>query len=220
MIGKLRGLVDDTDEDSVILDVGGVGYHVFCSGRTLAALPPRGEMAQLVIETHVREDQFSLFGFPDTVEREWFRLLATVQRVGNKMALSILGAYSPEQLAHAILAKDTAAFSRISGVGPKLAERIVTELKDKVTKMPTSSFTLAPAAVTATTEVEGGKGKKKAVAAPAPDTTTDDAISALVNLGYSRSEAYGAALKAAQEAKGKLTLDAMIRASLKELVRG
>lgn len=218
MIGKLRGLVDETDEDSVILDVNGVGYTVFCSSRTLAALPLSGEAAQLIIETHVREDHFHLYGFPDTVEREWFRLLATVQRVGNKMALTLLGAYSPEQLAHAIIAKDTTAFSRISGVGPKLAERIVTELKDKVTKMPTSSFQLTPASLTATAEVEG-KGKKKAAPAPV-DTTTDDTISALVNLGYSRSEAYTATLKAAQEAKGKLGLDQMIRLSLKELVRG
>lgn len=218
MIGKLRGLVDETDDESVILDVGGVGYTVFCSGRTLAALPQRGEAAQLIIETHVREDHFHLYGFPDSVERDWFRLLATVQRVGNRMALTILGAYTPEQLAHAILAKDTAAFSRISGVGPKLAERIVTELKDKVTKMPTSSFQISPAAATASKEMDA-KGKKKVAPAPA-DTTTDDTISALVNLGYSRSEAYGAALKAAQEAKGKLSLDAMIRASLKELVRG
>ncbi|NBO18751.1 MAG: Holliday junction branch migration protein RuvA [Proteobacteria bacterium] len=218
MIGKLRGRVDETDDESVILDVGGVGYHVFCSSRTLAALPAEGEMAQLTIETHVREDHFHLYGFPDSVEREWFRLLATVQRVGNKMALSLLGAYTPQQLAHAILAKDTAAFSRISGVGPKLAERIVTELKDKVAKLPTSSFqptgNLPP--------VEAPKGKKGKAAAPAaePDTTTDDAISALVNLGYSRSEAYSATLKAAQNAKGKTALDDLIRLSLKELVRG
>ncbi|MBY0406192.1 MAG: Holliday junction branch migration protein RuvA, partial [Rickettsiales bacterium] len=145
MIGKLRGRVDETDDESVILDVNGVGYHVFCSERTLAALPPVGETAQLIIETHVREDHFHLYGFPDSVEREWFRLLATVQRVGNRMALSLLGAYTPEQLAHAILAKDTTAFSRISGVGAKLAERIVTELKDKVTKLPTSSFQLSAA---------------------------------------------------------------------------
>ena len=218
MIGKLRGLVDETDEDGVILDVNGVGYTVFCSARTIAALPQRGEAAQLIIETHVREDQFHLYGFPDAVERAWFRLLATVQRVGNRMALTILGAYTPEQLAHAILAKDTTAFSRISGVGPKLAERIVTELKDKVMKMPTSSFQVSPAAVSATQEMDA-KGKKKLPPALA-DTTTDDAISALVNLGYSRSEAYGATLKAAQEAKATLNLDQMIRLSLKELVRG
>jgi holliday junction DNA helicase RuvA len=214
MIGKLRGRVDETDEDNVILDVGGVGYAIFCSSRTLTALPPAGEAAQLIIETHVREDHIHLYGFPDTVERDWFRLLATVQRVGNKMALTILGAYTPEQLAHAILAKDTAAFSRISGVGPKLAERIVTELKDKVTKLPTSSFQ----AVSAAAEPQGNsKAKKKSELA---STATDDTISALVNLGYSRSEAYTAALKASQNAGGKASLDDMIRLSLKELVRG
>ena len=221
MIGKLRGRVDETGEESVILDVGGVGYHVFCSSRTLAALPPAGEMAQLIIESHVREEHFHLYGFPDSVEREWFRLLTTVQRVGNKMALSIMGAYTPQQLAHAIIAKDTTAFSRISGVGPKLAERIVTELKDKVAKLPTSTFqvNMTPGNLPA---VEAPKGKKGKAAAPAPepDTATDDAISALVNLGYSRSEAFTAALKASQNIKGKAGLDELIRLSLKELVRG
>lgn len=211
MIGKLRGRIDGTDEDNIILDVGGVGYLVFCSSRTIAALPGIGEAAQLIIETHVREDHIHLYGFPDTIERDWFRLLATVQRVGNKMALTILGAYTPEQLAHAILAKDTAAFSRISGVGAKLAERIVTELKDKVTKLPTSAFQPV-------SSEPAGKGKKK-TEAPAV-TATEDAISALVNLGYTRSEAYGAAVKANQNAGGNAKLDDLIRLSLKELVRG
>ena len=209
MIGKLRGKVDCIDDDNVILDVGGVGYQVFCSSRTLAALPAEGEAAQLIIETHVREDHIHLYGFPDTVERDWFDLLATVQRVGNKMALTILGAYTPEQLAHAILAKDTAAFSRISGVGPKLAERIVTELKDKVAKLPTSSFQIATGNVSATP-------KKKAEPV---DNTIEDAISALVNLGYSRSEAYGATMKASQNVSGVQSIDQLIKLSLKELVR-
>ncbi len=211
MIGKLRGKVDAVDEDNIVLDVNGVGYNVFCSSRTISALPGEGEAAQLIIETHVREDHIHLYGFPDTVERDWFRLLATVQRVGNKMALTILGAYTPQQLANAILAKDTSAFSRISGVGPKLAERIVTELKDKVTKLPTSSFQ-STSAGTATAAI---KGK----ANPSADTTIDDAISALVNLGYSRTEAYGAAMKARQEADGVPSIDKLIRLSLKELVR-
>src|SRR5579863_9193080 len=150
MIGKLRGLIDSIGDDSIILDVGGVGYHVFCSSRTLAALPLVGEAAQLVIEMHVREDHIHLYGFPDSIERDWFRLLLTVQGVGNKIALAILGAYAPEQLAHSILAKDTAAFRAISGIGPKLAERIVTELKDKVTKLPTRGF-----------GVQGSEGSKK-----------------------------------------------------------
>lgn len=212
MIGKLRGKVDDMDEDSVILDVNGVGYIVFCSSRTLAALPPAGETAQLIIETHVREEHIHFYGFPDTIERDWFRLLTTVQRVGNKVALMILGAYTPQQLAHAILAKDTTAFSRLSGVGAKLAERIVTELKDKVTKLPTSAFQ----PVSSLPEEKGNK--KKAAAEPASNLT-EDVISALVNLGYSRSEAYGAALKASQNAGAKATLDNLIRLSLKELVR-
>ena len=207
MIGKLRGIVDELEDDSMILDVGGVGYLVFCSSRTLAALPPIGETAQLIIETHVREDHIHFYGFPDTIERDWFRLLATVQRVGNKMALTILGAYTPEQLAHAILAKDTTAFSRISGVGPKLAERIVTELKDKVSKLPTSNFQPTSALPQAT-------AKKKSEPA---NNAVEDTISALVNLGYSRSEAYGAALKASQN--GDSSLDQLIRLSLKELVR-
>lgn len=211
MIGKLRGIVDEVDEDSVILDAGGVGYLVFCSARTLAALPPPGEAAQLVIETHVREDHIHFYGFPDTIERDWFRLLSSVQRVGNKMALAILGTYTPEQLAHAILARDTTAFSRISGVGAKLAERIVTELKDKVAHMPTVGFGI---------QDSGYRKKKKPESRiPNPDTSMEDTISALVNLGYSRSEAYTAALKASQNAGSKASLDQLIKLSLKELVR-
>ena len=206
MIGKLRGKIDTIDDDSAILDVGGVGYSVFCSSRTLAALPAVGESAQLIIETHVREDHIHLYGFPDTVERDWFRLLATVQGVGNRIALAILGAFSPQQMAHAILAKDSAAFRTISGVGPKLAERIVTELKDKVMKLPTSEFTVRSTETT-----------KDKAPAPKSQTHMEDAISALVNLGYSRSEAYGAAMKAEQGGAAKL--DELIRLSLKELVR-
>lgn len=211
MIGKLRGLVDEIEDDSVLLDVGGVGYHVFCSQRTLAALPAPGEMAQLVIEMIVREDAHQLYGFPDKVEREWFRTLTTVQRVGNKVALLILGTYTPEQLAHSILAKDTAAFSRIKGIGTGLAERIVSELKDKVTKLPVAS--LQSPVINANTSV----GKKKSLATGDSQLVTDDAISALVNLGYSRSEAYGAAVKASAKTEN---LNEMIKLSLKELVRG
>jgi holliday junction DNA helicase RuvA len=205
MIGKLRGIVDETEDDSVILDVNGVGYLVFCSSRTLAALPACGEMAQLIIETHVREEHIHFYGFPDAIERDWFRLLTTVQRVGNRMALTLLGAYTPAQLSHAILAKDTTAFSRISGVGPKLAERIVTELKDKVGKMPTTGFKI----------MDSGTAKKK----PEPiNNAIEDAISALVNLGYSRSEAYGAVMKASEDGDSS-NLDQLIKLSLKQLVR-
>ncbi len=209
MIGKLKGRIEEIGEDATLIDVGGVGYHVFCSSRTLAALS-EGQAASLIIETHVREDHIHLYGFPDATEREWFRLLLSVQGIGNRIALTILSAYPPQKLVHAILAKDSAAFRAISGVGPKLAERIVTELKDKVGKMPTSAMdTIRMAADTG--------GKKKA--APAP-LATDDAISALVNLGYSRSEAYGATLKAAEAAGGNASLDQLIKLSLKELVRG
>jgi Holliday junction DNA helicase RuvA len=200
MIGKLKGKIDEIFDDAVLLDVGGVCYHVFASTRTLAALTV-GQAATLTIETHVREDHFHLYGFADASERDWFRMLVSVQGVGNKIALAILSARSPEHIAQAIMAKDIAAFKAISGIGPKLAERIVTELKDKVTKMPTSN--IVPI---------GGK-KSKATAA---DTVTEDAISALVNLGYTRSDAYTAALNASHEGKN---LDQIIKLSLKELAR-
>ena len=131
MIGKLKGLIDSYGEDYVILDVGGVGYQVHCSARTLQALPSPGEAAVLSIETYVREDQIKLFGFRSDVEREWFRLLQTVQGVGAKVALAVLGTLPPSELANAIALRDKAAVSRTPGVGPKVAERIVTELKDK-----------------------------------------------------------------------------------------
>lgn len=209
MIGKLRGRIDEIDDDSVLLDVGGVGYQVFCSQRTLAALGGEDEAAELYIEMIVREDAHQLYGFPDKVEREWFRLLTTVQRVGNKVALQIMSAYTPQQMAQAIIAKDTSAFSRIKGIGAGLAERIVTELKDKVAKMPTSEFGVW--------SMESDKKEAKNTKLQTPNSNHhDDAISALVNLGYSRTEAYSAALKASEVAKG---LDEMIRLSLKELAR-
>ena len=131
MIGKLKGLIDFYGEDFVILDVGGVGYQVHCSVRTLQALPSPGEAAVLSIETYVREDQIKLFGFRSDIEREWFRLLQTVQGVGAKVALAVLGTLPPAELANAIALRDKAAVTRTPGVGPKVAERIVTELKDK-----------------------------------------------------------------------------------------
>jgi Holliday junction DNA helicase RuvA len=206
MIGKLRGIVDELSEDSLVLDVGGVGYQVFVSSRLLASAV-KGEALALVIETNVREDHIHLYGFPDSIERDWFRLLATVQGVGNKTGLAILAAYPPARLMQAILAKDIAAFKAISGIGPKLAERIVTELKDKAAKMPSSEFAIT--------------GGKTLAASRQPSATgiNDDAISALVNLGYSRSDAYLAVGKATQGAPPDASLDAVIRLSLKELMR-
>src|SRR5436190_23877072 len=131
MIGKLKGLIDSYGEDYVILDVGGVGYQVYCSVRTLQALPSKGEAAVLSIETYVREDQIKLFGFRTDHEREWFRLLQTVQGVGAKVALAVLGTLAPADLATAVAMRDRAMVARAPGVGPKVAERIVTELKDK-----------------------------------------------------------------------------------------
>src|SRR2546430_11128377 len=131
MIGKLRGIIDSYGEDCIVLDVGGVGYLVHCSARTLQALPAAGQPATLAIETHVREDQIRLFGFLTDVEREWFRLLQTVQGVGAKVALSVLGTLKPAELASAIAMRDRAMVARTPGVGPKVAESIVTELKDK-----------------------------------------------------------------------------------------
>src|SRR4051812_46374051 len=131
MIGKLRGIIDTYGEDFVIVDVGGVGYLVHCSARTLQALPAQGEPVALAIETHVREDQIKLFGFLSDVEREWFRLQQTVQGVGTKVALAVLGTLKPAELATAIAMRDKASVARTPGVGPKVAERIVTELKDK-----------------------------------------------------------------------------------------
>lgn len=206
MIGKLKGIVEELGDDSLILDVSGVGYHVFVSARLLAALSV-GENATLTIEMNVREDHIHLYGFPDKIERDWFRLLATVQGVGNKIGLVILAAYSPTQLVQAIMAKDIAAFKAISGIGSKLAERIVTELKDKALKMPTSEFTVQ-------SSLKPEIGNKK----PA-NGVNDDAISALVNLGYSRSDSYGAVAKASQASEQTLTIDALIRLSLKELAR-
>jgi Holliday junction DNA helicase RuvA len=134
MIGKLKGIIDSYGEDHIIVDVNGVGYVVHCSARTLQALPAAGDPVTLAIETHVREDQIRLFGFLNDIEREWFRLLQTVQGVGTKVALAILSTLKPAELATAIAMRDKATVSRTPGVGPKVAERVVTELKDKAPK--------------------------------------------------------------------------------------
>jgi Holliday junction DNA helicase RuvA len=204
MIGKLKGRIDSVDEDSVIIDVGGVGYHVFCGGRTLSQLPGTGEAAELLIHTHVREDHIHLFGFPSAVEREWFLTLMTVQGVGVKMAMGILSAFSPEQLAHAIAAKDVKALTRISGVGNKLAERLTTELKNKVAKLPTGTLAI------------GAAGRTSALP---PQSVSEDAVSALVNLGYSRSEAFTAVAMAAERIGDVSKIDALIKESLRKLAR-
>jgi holliday junction DNA helicase RuvA len=205
MIGKLKGLIDSYGEDSVIVDVSGVGYLVHCSARTLQTLPGTGEPVVLSIETHVREDQIRLFGFLSDLEREWFRLLQTVQGVGTKVALSVLGTLKPADLANAVAMRDKAAISRSPGVGPKVAERIVTELKDKAP----AYTSVDPAIVRLTGEVEEKR-------APQPVL---DAISALVNLGYGQPQAAAAVAAANREAgEGANTAD-LIRRGLKELAK-
>ncbi|MFT4097383.1 MAG: Holliday junction branch migration protein RuvA [Rhodoblastus sp.] len=203
MIGKLKGVIDSYGEDFVILDVNGVGYVVQCSSRTLQKLPKAGEAAALAIETQVREDAIRLFGFTSDAERDWFRLLQNVQGVGAKVALAILGVLGPAELATAIGTQDKAAVARAPGVGPKLAARIVAEMKDK-----------APALAAVDPVVARLSGEDDAKGAPKP---VQDAISALVNLGYGRPQA-AAAVAASVKALGESAeTSALIRRGLKEL---
>ncbi|HZT24990.1 MAG TPA: Holliday junction branch migration protein RuvA [Pseudolabrys sp.] len=205
MIGKLKGIVDSYGEDYVILDVGGVGYQVHCSPRTLQLLPGVGEPATLSIETYVREDQIKLFGFASDLEREWFRLLQTVQGVGAKVALSVLGTLKAPELASAIAMRDKATVARAPGVGPKVAERIVTELKDK-----------APAFANVDPSVVHLAGAVDEKRAPRPVL---DAVSALVNLGYGQPQAAAAIAAAARNAGEGADTATLIRQGLKELAK-
>ena len=230
MIAKLRGIVDFIGEDSVIIDVNGVGYLVFASRRTLTMLPPKGGEAGLMIETHVREDHIHLYCFADNAEKQWFALLTTVQGVGAKVALALLSVLSPTDLLRAIAAQDTTALCRAPGIGPKVATRVVGELKDKASRLNLGPVA-APAAPVAPPAATSSKKSAKS-AKPAADVSIDtgdaapvvddgavlaDAVSALVNLGYGRSEAFGAVGKAAQQAGEDKTLDTLIRLGLKEL---
>lgn len=202
MIGKLTGRIDSATGNQIILDVQGVGYLVSCSAHTLRLAGAPGSAAALLIETQVREDAINLFGFAEEAERDAFRLLTTVQGVGAKVALAILSILSPERLATAIASGDKAAVTAADGVGPKLALRIVTELKDKVAHVMTSH---APAMAAATTTLGSGM--------------MEDALSALMHLGYRRMEAF-AAVGAAQTKLGEeAKLDALIRAALTELTK-
>lgn len=205
MIGKLKGLIDSYGEDYVILDVQGVGYQVHCSARTLQALPQAGEAAVLSIETYVREDQIKLFGFRSDMEREWFRLLQTVQGVGAKVALAVLSTLPPADLANAIALRDKAAVARTPGVGPKVAERIVSELKDK-----------APAFASVDPVVAQLAG---AVADDNAPRAVSDAISALVNLGYGQPQAAAAVASASRSAGEGAETAMLIRLGLKELAK-
>lgn len=200
MIALLTGRIDQVEADRCIVDVGGVGYLVQASTRTLAQLPMPPEVARLLIETQVREDAITLFGFADSAERDWFRLLTTVQGVGAKVALGILSALSPRDLVTAIAAGDRGALTRAPGVGPKLAIRLLTELREKAGGMPT------------------GPGFSPILPAPAAGPEAD-ALSALVNLGYRRAEAEAAIARAMKRLGDEATLDLLIREGLKELAR-
>jgi Holliday junction DNA helicase RuvA len=205
MIGKLKGIIDEIGEDHCILDVGGVGYVAFCPTRTLASLGGAGEPASLFIETYVREDMIRLYGFATHLEREWFRLLQNVQGVGAKVSLAVLSTLSPSELANAVALRDIAMVARAPGVGKKVAERIVTELKSKA---PTYA---GEASGTIGLKQELGEG-----VAPAP---VADAVSALTNLGYSRDIAANAVAAALKEAGNEADSARLIRLGLKELAR-
>jgi len=205
MIGKLKGVIDSYGEDFIVLDVNGVGYLVHCSARTLQELPGVAQPATLSIETHVREDQIKLFGFVADVEREWFRLLQTVQGVGAKVALSVLSTLKPADLASAIAMRDKAMVARTPGVGPKVAERIVTELKDKAP----AYASVDPAVIRLSGAVEDRR-------APQPIV---DAVSALINLGYGQPQAAAAIAAAARSAGEGADTARLIRLGLKELAK-
>jgi holliday junction DNA helicase RuvA len=202
MIGKLRGVVDSVNAEALILDVNGVGYLVSASARTLRALPAAGETVELLVETHVREDAIRLYGFLTAAERDWFRLLQNVQGVGAKVALGILGVLSADALSAAIARQDKAAMARAPGVGPKLAARLVLELKDKAPASTGPDFAGA--------EVGLERGSRFTRAA-------EDAILALVSLGYAEPQAAAAIARISAQLGQDAQTAALVRAGLKEL---
>jgi Holliday junction DNA helicase RuvA len=200
MIAKLKGVVDQIGPDWVVIDVGGVGYLVSCASRTLARLPRVGEPAVLAIETQMREDAIHLYGFGDAAERDWFRLLQTVQGVGAKVALALLSALSLEEIQGSILSGDTKTLCRAQGVGAKVATRLVVELKDK-----------AGAAAFVSTQ--------PGISVEVKTSAANEAVSALVNLGYRRIEAVTAVARAAQELGEAAAIEDIVKRGLKELAR-
>ena len=199
MIAYLRGRVIATHEDAVVLDVGGVGYLVHCATRTLAGLGS-GEAVELHVETQVREDAITLFGFLDPAECRWFRLLQGIQGVGARTALAVLGVLTPDRLVTAIAAQDRTALTRASGVGAKLAARIVAELKERVGALPVPTGRAAPVG-----------------SHPIPSGPSEDAVSALVNLGYGRAEAFAAVSRSRAKLGDVADVGQLVREGLKEL---
>ena len=204
MIGRLKGLVDEVGVDWAIIDVNGVGYHVTCSRRTLAAMPGMGEPTTLSIETKVSDDAIHLIGFLSDLERDWFRVLLNVQGVGTRVALALLGTLSPADLGRAIALEDKKAISSAPGVGPKMATRIVTELKDKAPQGSSLHEVLGAEAASVST---GQSGAMR------------DAVSALTNLGYPQVQASGAIASAMRHLDGEASAEQLIRQGLKELAR-
>jgi Holliday junction DNA helicase RuvA len=202
MIARLRGRLDGIAEDHAVIDVGGVGYLVLCSARTLAALPAVGEAVDLHIETQLRAESIALYGFREPAERVWFRLLQTVQGVGARVALGLLSVLAPDELARAVAAQDKAALSRARGVGPRLAGRIASELRERLVDLP------LPGALAGAAPIVAASG------------AAADAVSALINLGYGRSEAHAAIAKAAATLGDQAAADALIRTGLQELAAG
>ena len=205
MIGKLKGTIDEIGEDYLLVDVHGVCYEAFCSGRTLSKFGSVGEAVVLFIETYVREDQLKLFGFASALEREWFNLLQSVQGVGAKVALAVLSTLTPSELANAIALQDKATVARAPGVGPKVAVRIVTELKNK-----------APAFAG---EGAANIGIKQEIGEGVASAPVADAVSALTNLGYSRDQAANAIAAALKSGGEEADSAKLIRLGLKELAR-
>lgn len=213
MIAKLTGVIDSVGLHHVILDVNGVGYLVQASSRTLSRIgSQKGMPVSLLIETIVREDAFMLYGFADAAEKEWFQILCTVQGVGAKVAQAILTAVSPEQLPLVIASQDKTALKQADGVGEKLAVRIVTELKEKAGKMALGAAA-AQKADAARPSKSGGKG----AVVDMPKNISNDAVSALINLGYGRAEAFGAVANVMRDRGDDVALGDLIRESLKEL---
>jgi holliday junction DNA helicase RuvA len=204
MIGKLTGRLDEVGPSTLIVDVNGVGYEVTCAARTLAGLPAVGETVTLAIESHMREDAIRLYGFATEHERAWFRALQTVQGVGAKVALAVLGTLNAADLANAVALQDKNVVARAPGVGPKVASRIVAELKDK---MPSLAPAIRPGARLAATAIlpEG--------------TSARDAVSALTNLGYGHAQAAAAVSLAVGKAGREARTEELIRLGLRELAQ-
>lgn len=212
MIAKLTGLIDSIGPNYVVVDVNGVGYLVYAPARVLGQIGTVGEAISMFIETHVRETDISLYGFQSEADRSWFRLLNTVQGVGAKAAMAILSVISPDELAMAIAAQDKAVVSRADGVGPKLAQRIVTELKDKA-----GDIALATAKMPGHTTGSPSGQRAESANDTSSAAISSDAVSALINLGYGRAEAFGAVSAVAKRSESEMPVGDLIRESLKEL---